>query len=1617
MARIFISHSSRDNEAAQRMFAWLGEQGFAHTFLDIDKDSGIQPGAEWERKLYFEIDRCQATIVVLTKNWLDSKWCFAEFAQARALGKAIFPVIDAPSGERLVGNDLQVTDLLADREGGLERLSRSITEIALQSPDGFDLAKGASPFPGLSAFEKQDAAVFFGRDDVLIRLIETLRKRLTRGGEKLITVLGASGSGKSSVLRAGLLPRLERDRENWIVLPPFRPQYDPAGRLIDNLIASLPNQDQTEQLASELESSDPAKALANIARQLRRAHRAPDAQIIIPIDQAEELFSIADRDAANAFWTLLSAMLADSLPFVAVATMRSDYLGELQSTAALTVAHHAFSLEPMPLDRVELLVRGPARVAGLKVDDRLITALRHDAQTSDALPLIAFTLRKLYERHGIHTDLTWQEYEALGDRDAGLNPLENAVRITAEEALPPAMRTPAQERELREAIIPAMVRVNLEGQFVSRPAPWRDVSTGARPMIDQLIDARLLVRRGGESEEGAVIEVAHEALFRVWPRLAEWLELEREYLIGRGRLEIALADWNALPDDNRDKGLLTGILLHRARAWMVDHPERLRGDERAFIEASVTREQRRIDELEALKLAAEEQRNEAVEARGVADLALSDARVARSKFLADLSRARLAEGKIGDALGFAHLAAPMDDPTWPRVRTAENALSLAVHSYRTAHARPAVGYIGHSGTVRGGAFTADGSRVLTWSFDGTARLWDASTGIGLHTFAHEAAVLGAQFIESDRRALTWSLDQTARVWNCETGEALFVLRHTDAVSGARTSHSGDVLLTWSFDGSARVWNAQDGAAMAVLAHDAAVRGAMFNDDESLLITWSRDGTVRTWSAEDWTVAATITHDDDVRDVTLLEAPDRLLSWSYDGSVRMSELGGRELFRIALPLPIDGIWISPERDALLTWSGKTVQLWSLADGAERLHLVHDEAVTRAAMTADGSRIVSSTGNHIARTWRVSDGEALSRVAHADSIDGLSFSPTAERVASCSADGTAKVWSDSAQAKGVGVITLQRHSPVRRVLFSPNGAFLWTVSADGQLRMWNAETGRLLSILSHDGEIIAMIPGPNGTLLSCSADGTAVLWDLAPTDGAVIVGDGTTIIDVCFSASGVLLATSASDRTVRVWDASDGTELAMMTFDSDVAGIAFSFDDAMLLAWTERELRQWAVELGAELRVERVTEPIRGLHFSPRSEWVLARGDGGVIRAWRPTAPRDVVVLEHAGSGEGAADAMMIDIDADLALTCSHDGRCRLWDLRQGTLRWEARGSAAPLGARIAPRRGIAATWSLTSIDTWELPSGEAALHLASTGKFLAVTPREPLALLIPDGKFRALFLHLGGGTFAPSVQLRDEVQGATIFEDSESAVIQGKNWTSAVDLRSGALVYELPRIQTTSTLALSSDEERYIGHGTIVDVPTRDTLAMRSVVGERTVFSPDARRMAEWRPGEGAIVWTMWQPPAEAFAYVAGVIGKIRPLSPQDRRAGYLDESYDASAAMSAERVAALNDRLSYEDPDADEERAEPAAGTEIKVELAVNERDEGFVFHDRPFAQPMRRLFFRESDSTLWFVLRSSTRDFGIPVDPLLVRKLKHADRILVVLMDQATGKPVDGSYYPLIVV
>jgi len=239
MACVFISHSNRDSEQADSLQVWLHGQGFAETFLDFDKHGGIPPGADWERTLYQELTRSEAMLLVLTKNWLDSKWCFAEFTQARALGKAIFPLIEAPKGDVMVSPDIQHLDLIKDRQGGLERLAAELTRIALNARGEFAWDGTRPPYPGMLAFDEADAAVYFGRDNDLRRLIERLNARRAQGGARLVVVLSGSGSGKSSLIRAGVIPRLKHDPRNWLVLPPLRPQLHPLDELAQAICAGL----------------------------------------------------------------------------------------------------------------------------------------------------------------------------------------------------------------------------------------------------------------------------------------------------------------------------------------------------------------------------------------------------------------------------------------------------------------------------------------------------------------------------------------------------------------------------------------------------------------------------------------------------------------------------------------------------------------------------------------------------------------------------------------------------------------------------------------------------------------------------------------------------------------------------------------------------------------------------------------------------------------------------------------------------------------------------------------------------------------------------------------------------------------------------------------------------------------------------------------------------------------------------------------------------------------------------------------------------------------------------------------------------------------------------------
>jgi hypothetical protein len=376
-------------------------------------------------------------------------------------------------------------------------------------------AESARRFAG-----KEDAAIFLGRDAALVRALDALRSMREQGVERLLVVLGASGAGKSSFLRAGLLPRLERDYRRFLPLPAVRPAQGaisgPSGLSVslETAFRTLNAPTTREEILRRL--SQPS-GLTTLLPDLQRLARVPDDRdetgptIVICLDQAEELSTVEGKDEAETLMAILvdglnspvpseNARAADPLAILVVG-IRSDSFERFQLEPSVQrVQSRLFNLPPISPSDFKSVIEGPAArstAAGTKLvlDPALTERLLQDTQGQDALPLLAFTLERLYLEHGVDGDLLLSEYETMGGVRGSL---EAAVAAAfADPGREPAVPADKLEREnrLRRAFIPWLAMIDPQtGERRRRAARWGELPADAHALLDRMIDARLLVR-------------------------------------------------------------------------------------------------------------------------------------------------------------------------------------------------------------------------------------------------------------------------------------------------------------------------------------------------------------------------------------------------------------------------------------------------------------------------------------------------------------------------------------------------------------------------------------------------------------------------------------------------------------------------------------------------------------------------------------------------------------------------------------------------------------------------------------------------------------------------------------------------------------------------------------------------------------------------------------------------------------------------------------------------------------------------------------------------------------------------------------------------------------------
>jgi WD40 repeat protein len=1301
MPAIFISHSSRDQAVADDIKSALAKLGFDRVFLDFDKDSGFGAGEAWEKRLYEEVSRSHAIILVLTPNWLASTWCRVELAQARALGKVIVPVICATLGESYVLPEIHSVDLVDWNAGGLERIEQRLHAITAELARGFTLDPLRPPFPGIHAFEAEDAAIYFGRDEETRAVIERLDARRTQGGARLLVIIGASGAGKSSLLKAGILPQLGRRRSQWIVLPVMRPEKAPLEALAKIVSERRGEPQDWRSWHERLSGPEAVQEFAELLRDLR-VGPARGATVLLPIDQLEELFTIAEAEARTDFLHLLSLLLdpARDLPIMAVATGRADVLQGLLEASELAPLTEMLPLVPIPLDRVSRLIEGPATVVSLIVERGLAERIMRDVESPEALPLLAQTLRLLHGRCTPDNRLTLAAYDALGDPRSGLNSVQNSVRLAADEATRRLNPSPMELAALRNAFVPYLVRLRLDdGRRVRQPAPLASLPREAERLIRALTEARLLTVRVEEGE--AVVEVAHEALFAAWPMLASWLDAEQAFLADIERIKSAHEAWFEAPPGRKPQALMQGLLLSNARDSLVKHPERFIGRDmeelRAFIAASAAEEdaararsqrlRRRVFQAalaaaviffaasvvttwqyyraEGARRGAAEQEDIAKAQRDQAERSLATAKLSESRFLTGIAETEMRNGNpvLAGLLALAALPVDMrtpDRPLWP----------LAVWTLARARNmdRSRAVLEGHIDAVSTAAYSPDGSRIVTASWDHTARIWDARTGVLLGVIAgHTDRVRSAAWSPDGTRIVTASLDKTARIWDARTAAQLATLTQTAAVWSAAWSPDGSRIVTGSRDKTARIWDAKTGAPLAVLqGHTGEVGGAAWSADGSRILTASEDKTARIWDAKTGAPLA------------VLQGPPSLVqsaAWSPDGSRIVTTSFGNTAriwdAKTSAPLGVlEGHtgWVyiaaySPDGQRIVTASeDKTARIWDAKTGAQLAVLEgHTNVVWDAAWSPDGMRIVTSSWDNTARIWDAKAGAPFGMIeGHTDVVYGAAWSPAGARIVTASGDNTARIWDANT---GAQVAVLEGHTAtVRSAAWSPDGQQIVTASWDNTGRIWDAKTGAPLAVLEgHTAWLYSAAWSPDESrIVTASDDKTARIWD-AKTGAqlAVLEGHTATVRSAAWSPDGLRIVTASSDNTAWIWEAKTGVQLEMLKGHiGAINSAAWSPDGSRIVtASDDKTARIWDAKTGAPLAVLDVGAAVITAAWSPDGLRIVTTSLDNIARMWDA---RTGVILAVIEGHTDAINSAAWSPDGSRIVTASSDNTARIWD---------------------------------------------------------------------------------------------------------------------------------------------------------------------------------------------------------------------------------------------------------------------------------------------------------------------------------------------------------------------
>lgn len=948
--------------------------------------------------------------------------------------------------------ETQRVDVLATLDKVLDTTSQD-EDVALAA---------ARPFRGLASFRPEDAGSFVGRE----KLVETLANRIAANA--WVTVTGASGSGKTSLLAAGVGPtlkaRVEREREAAgsgntadtadYVVASMRPGAHPTRELRRLLLAELDG--------LNLAGADLAASVVDWAASRSRV-------VVLIIDQAEELLTLCrnleERETFGAL--LMSLASSDASPVRVVVSVRVDFMAQLATIASIGDRYQRVTqvvATPAASDLLRIL-REPAERCGAQWEDGLAEEIVDGVRDQPAaLALMSFVADRIWDRRhqvGGKSVLSRDVYDALGG-------VHGALGAYADEVIDHF--TPAQ-RELARHMVLRLVTEDGTRAVVDRAELEEVGGDAGAALVSQLVDARLLHAHQDEAGAGRV-ELAHEALLDHWPQLIAWRNEDREADLHHARLRAATREWKAHGESTDvlwpERLLVTHARVDERRTLLMTE------DERRFVEAS-----RRSAEHRAKEILEQERRLQSAEDKADSESRRAEARQMVAEGLAlDDEVAGLLLIQAGSTLDETALDLRFGD-------LFANRAILYRLLERQSRPLPRVLCIGSSC----GAFSLDGLIVGSGSPNGTARLWDATSGAERVVLAgHEGPISSLTFSPDGHLVVTSSDDGTARIWDAGTGLERFVLRgHRKPVRSSYFSPDGLGLITVSDDGTARVWDPCTGQTRVILEN---------GENEVVAAHWTTDGTI------------------------LTESNDAIQIWDASDGRHRKTLRFYQGKIDSMSVSPSGQWVAAALD-----NGRT-RVWNAHTGvvAHDLGLgLYGTSVRIVMFSPDETHLLTGHTDGTVCRWQLEHrlsykgaatffrvnsaaGEPVPKQieTHHGAVSSACYSRDGATVAVGFEDGTCRIFETTSDVRFEDRVSLLGHGARTTVVCSPDGQRVFTT--DGVARLWDLHSDGPLASRTNlriCRDTHAVLPIPVPTDASERVKFEAALW--APTVDRRLVPD--------------------------------------------------------------------------------------------------------------------------------------------------------------------------------------------------------------------------------------------------------------------------------------------------------------------------------------------------------------------------------------------------------------------------------------------------------------------------------------------------------------------------------